>query len=366
MAKKKDKAKKPKGKRIKVSRARKKPRASKKKGRKGRKGQGQYSNLFPTNRQVDSNQYWQLRAEIAGAEARVRSNLKDRKDEESKSEKRAEEKVGRLEQQVQVLAATPPVLQAAPNITIGQPNITVGTPTLPGQAAQSPAQSAVARDEYSSSNGASIDRDNASDKHHVDLTHDQTTPPRAPEPEAPPSPVPHRGETFEEQEQRKQQQLRDATKFRQQSKLRNLGNMILRWKTVSDTAIASNKLQQENQPQTPHNLHVTSSQTDTPTRQTVDSVVETGAPPASAAKRVTAKKKRRQQFALSEVDVSPLSDVQRTASADGGNEYRMVSAAEEAAAARGGLFPSDTFSQEARAASEQRDYDTSGLGNVDA
>ena len=44
MAKKKEKAKKPKGKRIKVTKARKKPRASKKKGRKGR---GQYSNFFP-------------------------------------------------------------------------------------------------------------------------------------------------------------------------------------------------------------------------------------------------------------------------------------------------------------------------------
>ena len=118
MAKKKEK--KPKGKRIKVSRARKKPKASKKKGR---KGQGQYSSFFPTNRQIDSNQYWQLRAEIAGAEARVRSSLKDKKDEESKAEKRAEAKVEKLEKQVKAVQqaqtpGTPPQPQQPVNVTI--------------------------------------------------------------------------------------------------------------------------------------------------------------------------------------------------------------------------------------------------------
>ena len=38
---------------------------------KRRRGVGVFGNQFPTNRQVDSNQYWQLRAEIAGAEGRV-------------------------------------------------------------------------------------------------------------------------------------------------------------------------------------------------------------------------------------------------------------------------------------------------------
>ena len=77
MAKKKDKAKAPKGKRIKVAKVKKKkPRASKKRKRapKARKGKGQYSNFFPTNRQIDSNQYWQLRAEIAGAESLALGN----------------------------------------------------------------------------------------------------------------------------------------------------------------------------------------------------------------------------------------------------------------------------------------------------
>lgn len=132
MAKKKEKAKKPKGKRIKVSKARKKPQRSKK--RKGRKGQGQYSNLFPTNRQIDSNQYWQLRAEIAGAEARVRSSLKDRQDEESKAEKRAEAKVDKLEKQVEaVQQAQTPGTPAQPQqpqqpVTINFNN--PGTPAL--------------------------------------------------------------------------------------------------------------------------------------------------------------------------------------------------------------------------------------------
>ena len=70
MAKKKTKAKK-----IKVAKARKKPIPKGKSKKRKRAQRGKYSNFFPTNRQIDSNQYWQLRAEIAGAEARVRSSL---------------------------------------------------------------------------------------------------------------------------------------------------------------------------------------------------------------------------------------------------------------------------------------------------
>ena len=61
-----------------------------KKAKKSRRGKGQYSSFFPTNRQIDSNQYWQLRAEIAGAEARVATRLKDRQEDEKKSEKKVE------------------------------------------------------------------------------------------------------------------------------------------------------------------------------------------------------------------------------------------------------------------------------------
>ena len=73
----------------------KKPKKSKK-AKKAKKGKGQFGNFFPTNRQIDSNQYWQLRAEIAGAEARVRTSLKDRQEDEKKADK----KVAKLETEV--------------------------------------------------------------------------------------------------------------------------------------------------------------------------------------------------------------------------------------------------------------------------
>ena len=181
MAKKKDK--KPKGKRIRVAKVKRKKNQSKKKKRRtrGRRAKGQYSNFFPTNRQVDSNQYWQLRAEIAGAEARVKASLRDRQDEESKAEKRAEEKVERLERDVRVLATTPAIQQQAPNITIGQPNITINTP-----AGQSPAQDAVTGGEYSTGESASANRPST-----LSPTEDSyTTPPPTskaePEPQADP------------------------------------------------------------------------------------------------------------------------------------------------------------------------------------
>ena len=87
-----------------------------KRRRRGKKGKGQYSDNFPTNRQVDSNQYWQLRAEIAGAEARVRTSLKDRQEDEKKADK----KVKDLQTEVRGVAAA----QQTPQVVIN----TVGTP----------------------------------------------------------------------------------------------------------------------------------------------------------------------------------------------------------------------------------------------
>ena len=79
-----------KNKKITVARQKrpKKPKKSKKakKVKKGKKGKGQYSSAFPTNRQIDSNQYWQLRAEIAGAESKVGVSMKDRKAEEDRKD----------------------------------------------------------------------------------------------------------------------------------------------------------------------------------------------------------------------------------------------------------------------------------------
>ena len=87
-----------------------------KRRRRGKKGKGQYSDNFPSNRQVDSNQYWQLRAEIAGAEARVRTSLKDRQEDEKKADK----KVKDLQTEVRGVAAA----QQTPQVVIN----TVGTP----------------------------------------------------------------------------------------------------------------------------------------------------------------------------------------------------------------------------------------------
>lgn len=89
-----------------------------KRRRRGKKGKGQYSDNFPSNRQVDSNQYWQLRAEIAGAEARVRTSLKDRQEDEKKADK----KVKDLQTEVRGVAAA----QQTPQVVIN----TVGTPAV--------------------------------------------------------------------------------------------------------------------------------------------------------------------------------------------------------------------------------------------
>ena len=109
----------------------KKPKKSKKarkakkakKGKKG-KGQGQYSSAFPTNRQVDSNQYWQLRAEIAGAESRVRTSLKDRQEDEKKAEK----KVTKLETEVKDFAKLSAAQQRQNFSPVGTPQDTRRSP----------------------------------------------------------------------------------------------------------------------------------------------------------------------------------------------------------------------------------------------
>ena len=248
--------KKKKGTRIKVSkqrRPRRSRKASKKKKPKRRKGQGQYSNFFPTNRTIDSNQYWQLRAEIAGAEARVRSSLKDRKDEESKAEKRAEDRVGKLEKQVETVAARTPYVALSGD---------VGTPAHRG--------------EYDRTDTSSADRDSARDSHTVDLTTE--TPYRRHQSPRSPSDVYHRGETFEDQEQRKQQRLRDAISLRRQHSVRNVENIVSRWRTIAKTSQLGSELQRAGEPTTPHNLSIN---LDTPTRETIESVTEHGAPPST-------------------------------------------------------------------------------------
>ena len=114
-------------KRPKKSKKAKKPKRAKKSKKSGARsqGKGQYSSFFPTNRQIDSNQYWQLRAEIAGAEARVRTSLKDRQEDEKKAEK----KVEKLEKEVRDFrTVTPPLQRQDP----GGVTVNVGTPATPG------------------------------------------------------------------------------------------------------------------------------------------------------------------------------------------------------------------------------------------
>eukprot|EP01045_Picozoa_sp_COSAG04_P007198 COSAG04_NODE_370_length_15729_cov_5.743506_11_plen_326_part_00 len=76
---KKGKKKRTKGRRVVV--VRRKRRAPRKKA-----GTGVFGSHFPTNRVIDSNQYWQLRAEIAGAESRASRSLKDRQAEYDRKE----------------------------------------------------------------------------------------------------------------------------------------------------------------------------------------------------------------------------------------------------------------------------------------
>ena len=78
--------------RVYLARIQKSDKPAKKRKKKGRTGKravvvrrrrrrqpgiGTFSSHFPTNCIINSNQYWQLRAEIAGSEARVRQLEKD-------------------------------------------------------------------------------------------------------------------------------------------------------------------------------------------------------------------------------------------------------------------------------------------------
>ena len=256
MAERKDKpkkAKKQRGKRVKVVRRRRAKSKSKSKSKS--KGKGQYSSIFPTNRQIDSNQYWQLRAEIAGAEARVRTSLKDRQDDEKKAEK----KVDKLETEVQQFALLTPALQRHSRRTPGTP----------------------AGDEYDDGNRSVSSRNSARGDHTVDLTAERASR-RSPKTPPPLPTVEHRGETFEDKHQRTQEQLRGAVKLQgaltEKRQRVTTGNIISRWRTVSETGKIKKQLRDNAEAITAHNVE--STDPNTPTKKTVESVVEHGAPPA--------------------------------------------------------------------------------------
>ena len=66
--------------------ARKKPRKKRPHTKRRRRGAGEYKTGVPANRMMESNQYWQLRAEIAGGESKVRTTIKERQDAEDKKD----------------------------------------------------------------------------------------------------------------------------------------------------------------------------------------------------------------------------------------------------------------------------------------
>ena len=240
---------------VKPKRRRKpKKTAARRKPRKTRKGKAHYSSFFPTNRQIDSNQYWQLRAEIAGAEARVRSSLKDRQDDEKKADK----KVEKLEKEVKEFTTVTP----ADTRTRRTP----GTP---------------AGDEYDDGNRSVSSRNSARDDHTVDLTAERGSR-RSPKTPPPLPTVEHRGETFEDKHQRAQEQLRGAVKLQgaltEKRQRVTTGNIISRWRTVSETGKIKKQLRDNAEAITAHNVE--STDPNTPTKKTVESVVEHGAPPA--------------------------------------------------------------------------------------
>jgi hypothetical protein len=240
---------------VKPKRRRKpKKTAARRKPRKTRKGKAHYSSFFPTNRQIDSNQYWQLRAEIAGAEARVRSSLKDRQDDEKKADK----KVEKLEKEVKEFTTVTPADRRTRR--------TPGTP---------------AGDEYDDGNRSVSSRNSARDDHTVDLTAERASR-RSPKTPPPLPPVEHRGETFEDKHQRTQEQLRGAVKLQgaltEKRQRVTTGNILSRWRTVSETGKIKKQLRDNAEAITAHNVE--STDPNTPTKKTVESVVEHGAPPA--------------------------------------------------------------------------------------
>eukprot|EP01045_Picozoa_sp_COSAG04_P009283 COSAG04_NODE_533_length_12959_cov_8.218497_13_plen_203_part_00 len=109
--------------RVVVRRARKRPARK----RKAPAGTGVFGSHFPTNRTIDSNQYWQLRAEIAGTEARVRSRLKDRQADYDRSEAN----ITKIQKQVKEVMTPEKIAAAARNVARDQVHAGPGTPATP-------------------------------------------------------------------------------------------------------------------------------------------------------------------------------------------------------------------------------------------
>jgi len=158
------KVKRKKGARKKVTRKRKKVTRKKKRAV---LGAGSFSTGVPTNRVIDSNQYWQLRAEIAGGEAKVRTTIKDRQEAEDKKDEELRKlriQVGALQGETRATSATANAALFA--ASVGTPAAPVGTPATPASRAPrrhsstpSPVRGgAWSDDEYDTGNAASEQR----------------------------------------------------------------------------------------------------------------------------------------------------------------------------------------------------------------
>ena len=137
------------------------------------------------------------------------------------------------------------------------------------------------RDEYDDGNRSVSSRNSARDDHTVDLTAERASR-RSPKTPPPLPTVEHRGETFEDKHQRAQEQLRGAVKLQgaltEKRQRVTTGNIISRWRTVSETGKIKKQLRDNAQAITAHNVE--STEPNTPTKKTVESVVEHGVPPA--------------------------------------------------------------------------------------
>ena len=90
-------------------------------------GTGVFGSHFPTNRTIDSNQYWQLRAEIAGAESRVGTRLKDRQAEYD----RKEANIDKIKKQVDKVMTPEIIAAAARNSAMDRTNSSAAPPPTP-------------------------------------------------------------------------------------------------------------------------------------------------------------------------------------------------------------------------------------------
>ena len=137
--------------------AKKKPRKKRPTTKRRRKGAGQYKTGVPANRMMESNQYWQLRAEIAGGESKVRTSIKERQAAEDKKD----DELRRLRVEVGTLKGESRATTATANAALVAAS--VGTPARTRARADSPSPRTETSIDLSSLSSISAAQSNASD-----------------------------------------------------------------------------------------------------------------------------------------------------------------------------------------------------------